>query len=135
MVLEERDHISCSGLTEKTLTLFSEEHMSIVTDFHNHVVRSSVERMTRSAMDKQLRVLGLSEHIFQLSEARPLLPYMPQEGPFISLAAYFQAIAEVREQTAYDVRAGLEVDFVPARNSELWQVIAGQPWDFLIGSV
>jgi histidinol-phosphatase (PHP family) len=60
---------------------------------------------------------------------------MPQEGPFITLASYFQAIAEVGEHTGFEVRAGLEVDFVPARNEELWQVIAGQPWDFLIGSV
>ncbi|HVU66452.1 MAG TPA: PHP domain-containing protein [Ktedonobacteraceae bacterium] len=109
--------------------------MSIVSDFHNHVVRSSVERMARGALDRHLRILGLSEHIFQMSEARPLLPYMPQEGPFLTLPGYFQAIAEIREQTRFDVRAGLEVDFVPARNGELWQVIAGQPWDFLIGSV
>jgi histidinol-phosphatase (PHP family) len=33
------------------------------------------------------------------------------------------------------VRIGLEVDFVPDKNIEIWQVIQGRPWDFLIGSV
>ena len=109
--------------------------MTIDTDFHNHVVRSSVEHMARAAMAKELRVLGLSEHIFHMSEARPLLPHIPQEGPFTTLETYFLAIAEIIDRTHYDVRAGLEVDFVPAKNAALWQVIAGHPWDFLIGSV
>ncbi|HEX7736616.1 MAG TPA: PHP domain-containing protein [Ktedonobacteraceae bacterium] len=109
--------------------------MPIDTDFHNHVVRSSAAQMVQAAQAKNLRVLGLSEHIFQMSEARPLLPHLPQEGPFLTLGAYFLAIEEAREQSGYDVRAGLEVDFVPAKNAELWQVIEGRPWDFLIGSV
>jgi histidinol-phosphatase (PHP family) len=109
--------------------------MSIDTDFHNHVVRSSVDQMVRSARNRKLRVLGLSEHIFQMGEARPLLPYMPQEGPFTTLNTYFQSIEEIIESTHYDVRIGLEVDFVPGINTALWQTIAGRAWDFLIGSV
>lgn len=110
--------------------------MSIETDFHSHVVRSSVEHMARAAMWKNLRTLGLSEHIFQMREGRPLLPHMPQEGPFTTFENYFGAIEEVIEHSGgYDVRAGLEVDFVPDKHAEIVQVIAGQPWDFLIGSV
>lgn len=110
--------------------------MNIDTDFHNHIVRSSVEHMARAAMWKDLRVLGISEHIFHMREARPLLPHMPQEGPFTTLDDYFWEIEELIEQSNnYDVRAGLEVDFVPDKNAELWQTIAGRPWDFLIGSV
>jgi histidinol-phosphatase (PHP family) len=91
--------------------------------------------MVQAAQAKNLRVLGLSEHIFQMSEARPLLPHLPQEGPFLTLDAYFLAIEEVSKRSGYDVRAGLEVDFVPEQNARLWQVIEGRPWDFLIGSV
>lgn len=109
--------------------------MSIDTDFHNHVVRSSVEHMARAARWKDLRILGLSEHIFQMREGRSLLPYMPQEGPFTALDAYFQQIEEIVEHSGYDLRVGLEVDFVPAKNTELWQVIENRSWDFLIGSI
>ncbi len=109
--------------------------MAITSDFHSHIVRSSAEQMVREAMARNLRTLGLSEHIFQMSEARPLLPYMPQEGPFLTLDDYFTRVQAAREATAFDVRIGLEVDFVPGKNEELWQVIENRPWDFLIGSV
>ena len=109
--------------------------MIIETDFHTHVVRSSAEQMVRQASKQHLRVLGLSEHIFQMNEARPLLLHMPQEGPFLGLDDYFAQIQEACKMMQFDVRRGLEVDFVPAKNAELWQIIEGRPWDFLIGSV
>ena len=109
--------------------------MIIKTDFHTHVVRSSPGQMVQQAIAQGLHVLGLSEHIFQMSEARPLLPYMPQEGPFLPLASYLEQIEQASAGIALEVRRGLEVDFVPGKNAELWQVIQQYPWDFLIGSV
>ena len=109
--------------------------MSIDSDFHSHVVRSSALQMVQKAREKGLRVLGLSEHVFQMSEGRPLLPHMPQEGPFLSLDEYFASIQVAAQETSFDVRVGLEVDFVPGKNTEIWQVISGRDWDFLIGSV
>jgi histidinol-phosphatase (PHP family) len=110
--------------------------MSIDTDFHSHIVRSSAEQMLQKAEEKRLRVLGLSEHVFQLTEGRVILSHMPQEGPLLTLDDYVARIqAAVARHSAPDVRIGLEVDFVPASNVEIWQVLAGHSWDFLIGSV
>lgn len=109
--------------------------MSIETDFHSHIVRSSALQMVQKAREKGLRILGASEHIFQMTEGRPVLPYMPQEGPFLSLDDYFSYLREAAEQVQLPVRIGLEVDFVPDKNATLWQVIEGRDWDFLIGSV
>lgn len=109
--------------------------MGIDTDFHSHIVRSSAGQMVQRAREKRLRVLGLSEHVFQMTEGRPLLPHMPQEGPFLTLDDYFACIREVAEQEDLDVRTGLEVDFVPGKNPEIQQTIRGRTWDFLIGSV
>ena len=109
--------------------------MNIDSDFHSHVVRSSASQMVERATEQGLRVLGLSEHIFQMSEARPLLPHMPQEGPFLTLDDYFTTIRAAAARTNFDVRIGLEVDFVPDKNAALWQTIEGRAWDFLIGSV
>jgi histidinol-phosphatase (PHP family) len=107
--------------------------MHIETDFHSHMVRSSARQMAQSAQEKGLRILGLSEHVFQMDEARPLLPHMPQEGPFLTLDNYFARIREAA--LGFDVRTGLEVDFVPEKHAEISQAIAERSWDFLIGSV
>ena len=109
--------------------------MGIDTDFHSHIVRSSARQMVQRAREKGLRVLGLSEHVFQMTEARPLLPHMPQEGPFLTLDEYFARIQAAAEQAEIDVRTGLEVDFVPGKNVEIQEVVQGRSWDFLIGSV
>lgn len=109
--------------------------MGIDSDFHSHVARSSAAQMVQEAKERQLRVQGLSEHIFQMTEGRPLLAHMHQEGPMLTLDEYFAAVHSAAEEFQFDVRIGLEVDFVPDRHTEICQVIAGRPWDFLIGSV
>jgi histidinol-phosphatase (PHP family) len=109
--------------------------MSIDTDFHSHIVRSSAGQMVERAKEKHLRVLGLSEHVFQMTEGRAILPDMPPEGPLLTLEDYFARVRAAAEQARMDVRLGLEVDFVPDKNAALWQVIEGRAWDFLIGSV
>ena len=48
--------------------------MTIDTDFHSHIAPSSAEQMVEAAKEKGMRVLGISEHIFQMKEARPSLP-------------------------------------------------------------
>lgn len=109
--------------------------MGIDTDFHSHIVRSSAGQMVQKAREKRLRVLGLSEHVFQVTEGHAVLSHMPREGPLLTLDDYFARIGAAAGHSALDVRIGLEVDFVPARNAEIWQVIEGRAWDFLIGSV
>ena len=42
--------------------------MTIETDMHSHVSRSSALQMAMAAQQKGLRVLGLSEHVFQMEE-------------------------------------------------------------------
>ncbi len=108
---------------------------SIVTDFHSHVVRSSPLQMAQSAQERGLRILGLSEHVFQMSEARPLLTHMPEEGPLLPYAMYIERVREAAKQTGLDVRLGLEVDFIPDKNADIQHSLQSYPWDFLIGSV
>lgn len=109
--------------------------MSIDTDFHSHIVRSSAWQMVQMAQEKRLRVLGLSEHVFQVTEGHALLSHMPQEGPLLTLDDYVARVRAAGEHSTLDVRIGLEVDFVPASNAQIWRVIEGRAWDFLIGSV
>ena len=54
--------------------------MKIKSDFHSHVSHSSAHQMVEAAREKGLRVLGLSEHIFEMGEARHTLEHLPLDG-------------------------------------------------------
>ena len=109
--------------------------MTLDTDFHSHVVRSSALEMAQSAQKRGIRVLGLSEHVFQISEARAPLEHMTLEGPMLPFAQYIEAVQMTAQQSKVDVRLGLEVDFVPETNEVIQASLQGYPWDFLIGSI
>ena len=109
--------------------------MTIDTDFHCHVARSSARQMALVAREKGLRMLGLSEHIFQMTEVRPTLEHMPDEGPLLSFGAYSDAVRAAAQEVSIETRLGLEVDFIPGLKEQIQAFLPGQNWDFLIGSV
>ncbi len=109
--------------------------MSITTDFHSHVVRSSARQMVRAAQKRGLRTLGLSEYVFQMTEGRAPLEHMALEGPMLSFSSYIEAVRAAGQELEFDVRLGLEVDFIPEKNATIQASLQTYPWDFLIGSV
>jgi histidinol-phosphatase (PHP family) len=109
--------------------------MTIDTDFHSHVARSSARHMAQSARENGLRILGMSEHIFQMTEVRPILPHMPDEGPTLSFNEYCDAVRAAAQEVSIETRLGLEVDFIPDLNEQIQAFLPGYEWDFLIGSV
>ncbi len=119
--------------------LFSNEelafYMTIDTDLHSHVCPSSARQMVHAARHKGLRVLGLSEHVFQMREARPALTHLELEGPLLTFATYIEEVRTATSQSDLDARLGLEVDFIPGKNELIQSSIQGYHWDFLIGSV
>lgn len=109
--------------------------MTIVSDFHNHIVRSSALQMVQAAQAQGLQVLGLSEHVFQMEEARSPLAHMPLEGPIRTFGAYIEQVKKAAHDTGLDVRLGMEVDFIPGKNEQIQATLQAYPWDFLIGSI
>ncbi len=109
--------------------------MNIPTDFHSHVSYTSALEMATAAKEKGLQVLGISEHIYQLYEFRPGLEHLPPEGSFLGTADYIRQVREAAHMLSFDVRLGLEVDFIPSKNEAIQLAIQNQPWDFLIGSI
>src|SRR5947209_7187050 len=91
--------------------------------------------MAIGAKEKGLQVLGISEHIYQLYEYRPGLEHLPPEGSFLRTTDYIQQIREAARVLSFDIRLGLEVDFIPSKNEAIQLAIQNQPWDFLIGSI
>ncbi len=109
--------------------------MTIDTDFHSHVAPSSAYEMVQAAQSKGLWVLGLSEHVFQMSEVRPALEHLPQEGPLLTFAAYAEQVHAAARDLRFDARLGLEVDFIPGKNEPIRSFVQARDWDYLIGSV
>src|SRR5438034_9363854 len=93
--------------------------MSITTDFHSHVSYTSALEVGRAAKEKGLQVLGISEHIYQLYECRAELEHLTAEGPLLHIADYIQQIREAAHILSFDVRLGLEVDFIPGKNETI----------------
>jgi histidinol-phosphatase (PHP family) len=115
--------------------VWSFNFMAISTDFHSHVSRSSALQMVQAAKEKGLLVLGLSEHDFQMSEARHLLDHLPIEGALMSFAEYGEAVREAGRVEQFDARLGMEVDYIPGKNEAIQAALHALEWDFLIGSV
>jgi histidinol-phosphatase (PHP family) len=109
--------------------------MPIDTDFHSHVSRSSAREMAQSAQEKGLRVLGLSEHDFQMSEARSTLEHLSLEGPLLTFPTYIEEVRTAQQDLRLEVRLGMEVDFIPGKNEVIQAFLQSYTWDFLIGSV
>jgi histidinol-phosphatase (PHP family) len=109
--------------------------MAIETDFHSHLSFTSANAMVLAAREKGLRILGLSEHVFQMTEVRPTLEHMPIEGATLSFRSYHEQIRAAADQTCFDVRIGMEVDYIPDKNAVIQPFLINQQWDFLIGSV
>jgi len=106
----------------------------MTASYHTHVAGSGVHAMLLAAERSGLSVLGISEHVFQFRQARPLFPDATLEGPLLDLTEY---VNEVRYTAApgVQIRLGLEVDYVPQRHGEISALCAPHPWDYLIGSV
>ena len=109
--------------------------MTIDTDMHSHVSRSSALQMVQAAQQKGLRVLGLSEHVFQMQETRLALQHLKPEGPLLSFDTYIEDVSAAASQSKIDIRLGLEVDFIPGKNELIHSFVQEYSWDFLIGSV
>ncbi|GCE09425.1 PHP domain-containing protein [Dictyobacter aurantiacus] len=109
--------------------------MRIISDFHNHISYTSAQAMVRSAHQRGLKICGISEHISQTVEGRPVLAHMPQEGVIMPMEEYRQQVLEAARLEHIDVRLGLEVDFYPGKNEEIQASLSGYTWDFLIGSI
>src|SRR5689334_10259460 len=73
-------------------------YMLIDTDMHSHVSRSSALQMVLTAQQKGLRVLGLSEHVFQMQETRLALQHLKPEGPLLTFNTYIGDIRAVTYQ-------------------------------------
>lgn len=104
------------------------------TDYHIHTLfsdgRSVPEDYIAPALAAGLREIGFAEHLTLFKEGLDWSMNKSQAG------AYLKHIHVLRDNTdGIKVRTGLEVDFFPGRESEIFSVINKLDLDFVIGSV
>jgi histidinol-phosphatase (PHP family) len=116
----------------------------LLTDYHVHLrpdsrentaeryfTSANAEHYRETATERGIAELGVAEHVYRFSAALDIW-----EHPFWRRYAVDDLDAYcgfVREET--DLRLGIEMDFVPAREDRIANVLDGRDLDYVVGSV
>ena len=104
-----------------------------LVDYHMHSIlsdgKNTYEEMIRSGISKGLNEIGLSDHVC-------LKPVTWAISP-VDIPVMTDQILELKEKYSNQikVRYGIELDYFPGRETELRDLIASLPVDYVIGSV
>jgi histidinol-phosphatase (PHP family) len=109
-----------------------------------------LDRFVEIALARGATEVGFTEHLYRCVEAGPVLGRWWEGDPDatlagemrawidsernLSLAAYVEVVLDARAR-GLPVKLGLEVDFVPGTEDVVTELLAGIPFDFLIGSI
>jgi histidinol-phosphatase (PHP family) len=92
-------------------------------------------RYVERAAEQDIAELGFAEHVYRFQEALTVWRHpLWLESAVDRLDDYVEFILEMRS-AGYPVKLGLELDFVPGRESELQSLVEERPFDYIIGSV
>jgi histidinol-phosphatase (PHP family) len=105
------------------------------TDASKYFTERNVARYVERAAELGIAELGFSEHVYRFREALSVWqhPFWVEQA-VDSLDGYVEFLLSMRD-AGYEVKIGLELDFVPGREEELAAILEGRPFDYVIGSV
>ena len=117
---------------------------AVIVDYHMHLrnpaeevehTLEAVERFLETAAERGVDEIGFSEHVYYFRQTFEIWDVQYQiERCVYDLDAYCDVVLDAK-QRGLPVKLGLEVDYVDARQQRLAELIAGYPWDYLLGSV
>ena len=113
-------------------------HMHLVGDDEPHddacFTVEHIARYVEAARAAGVAEIGFTEHVYRYTVARDWLdaPLWRAEG-VADIERYARAVRAAAD-AGLPVRLGLELDWVPGRESELRSLAAAHPWDYLLGS-
>lgn len=109
-----------------------------------------IDRYVEVALSRGVTEIGFTEHLYRCVEAGPVLgrwwerdgdPRLMAEMEAwvgsernLSLARYVEVVLDAKAR-GLPVKLGLEVDFVPGTEAAMLDLLAGIPFDYLVGSV
>ena len=96
-----------------------------------HFTKVNVERYRRTASERGIAELGVSEHVYRFEQALDVWRHsFWLENARDDLDSY---CAFVREQT--DLRLGIEADFVPGGEDRMANLLDARDFDYVLGAV
>ena len=116
----------------------------MIVDYHMHLRNGreevahdtwSVDPFVAAARAAGVDEIGFTEHVYYFRQTRTLwrIPFQADRC-VCDLDAYVDAVTQARER-GLPVKLGLEVDYVPGRETETRELLAPYAWDYLLGSV
>jgi histidinol-phosphatase (PHP family) len=109
-----------------------------------------IDRYVEAALARGVTELGFTEHLYRCVESEPVLGSAWKEDPnpglveqmaeslrverTLSLDRYVELILDAKAR-GLPVKLGLEVDFVPGTEERVMELLAGYPFDYLVGSI
>jgi histidinol-phosphatase (PHP family) len=116
----------------------------VIVDYHMHLrapggeiahTVEAVERFVERAAERGVDEIGFTEHVYYFLQTRSFwrVPDQIQHCRY-DLDEYVGAVVEAKRR-GLPVKLGLEVDWVGERADELAEILAGYPFDYLLGSV
>jgi histidinol-phosphatase (PHP family) len=100
-------------------------------DYHMHTLfsdgKGEMAEYVKKAAQNKIDEIGFSDHVHVHKEVWSMEP--------ANLSKYMDSIRRLRKTAQISVKAGLEVDFVPATTQSLMPTINQHDFDYLMGSV
>ncbi len=109
-----------------------------------------IDRYVEAALARGITEVGFTEHLYRCAESAPVLgrwwendpdPALAEVmGPWLlgqrslSLERYVEVVLDAKAR-GLPVKLGLEVDFVPGTEGAVRDLLAGIPFDYLVGSI
>lgn len=109
-----------------------------------------IDRYVEAALARGVTELGFTEHLYRCVESEPVLGSDWKNDPnrvlveqmaeslrverTLSLDRYVELIQDAKSR-GLPVKLGLEVDFVPGTEERVLELLAGYPFDYLVGSI
>jgi histidinol-phosphatase (PHP family) len=121
----------------------------VLTDYHTHLrpddpdtssadryfTEANVDRYLEAAAERGISELGFSEHVYRFRQALEVWRHPFWERYAVDdLDAYCEFVQAMKE-AGRPVKLGLEVDWVPGREDRIAELLAGRPFDYVVGSV
>ncbi|MFT4049451.1 MAG: PHP domain-containing protein [Solirubrobacterales bacterium] len=100
------------------------------SDFAKYMTAENADRYRAAAEEAGITELGASEHIYRFKQALTVWDH-----PLWKKYAVDDIDEYARFVRSADLKLGIEADWVAGRDEQMAELIAGNEWDYVLGSV
>jgi len=112
----------------------------MITDYHVHLETGPytiewMEKYIEVTKQRGVTDLGFAEHGYRFKQSKEIL-YNPWVGERQTedVIEYVHLLQNAKEK-GFNVKLGIELDFIPGKEKEIEKFLKPYPWDYVIGSV